>query len=103
MVKLQQFIIYEHTKGFIKALRQVEFLYEEVSSKNARFDVNKDIYECRMLDVDDIVVAKVVGKMIITEDVLFEEETNDGSDETYRVSPSIATNPFIKDEEMFNT
>ncbi|WVY96441.1 hypothetical protein V8G54_028592 [Vigna mungo] len=49
----------------------------EVSSKDARFHVNKDICEGRMMDVNDVATAKTVGKTTMTEDVIVE----DGFDE----------------------
>ena len=51
---LQQAVYNEHVNGFQKALRQAEFLYQEVSVTDCRFNVNLDVFDDRMLDVAEI-------------------------------------------------
>jgi len=58
--RLQQAIYSEHVNGFQKALRQVDFLYREVSVIDYRFNVNLDVYDNRMLDVAKIGRLKAV-------------------------------------------
>jgi len=46
-----------------------EFLYQEVSSKDSNFDVKKDIFEGRTMDVDDIMATKAIGNVTMIEDI----------------------------------
>ncbi|QCD86417.1 hypothetical protein DEO72_LG3g939 [Vigna unguiculata] len=62
---------FEKAKGFEKALRQVEFLHQEVSVTDCRFNVNLDIYDNKMLDVAEISRLKA----------LVEEELANAEDE----------------------
>lgn len=89
LVKLQKYIIIEHTNEFKKVFRLAEFLHQDVSFIDARFDVNKDIFEARKMDVNEITTVKVTEKMVIVED--FDDDASEG--ETTKVSLSIATNP----------
>jgi len=61
----------KHVKGFEKALRQVEFLHQEVSVTDCRFNVNLDIYDNKLLDVAEISRLKA----------LVEEELANAEDE----------------------
>jgi len=71
--------------GFQKALRQTTFLYKEVSITNARFSVNLDIYDGRMLDVKEIVATK--DAKCVTKNVE-DEHANEG---TIRINPFVTT------------
>ncbi|KAG2402914.1 uncharacterized protein HKW66_Vig0248170 [Vigna angularis] len=98
LVGLQKYIIIEHTNEFRKVIRMAKFLYQEVSFTDAIFNVNKDIFEVRMMDVDEIVAAIAIKKTIMVEDVV--DDAFKG--ETAKVSPSIAIDPMNEDEENVN-
>ncbi|QCE06756.1 hypothetical protein DEO72_LG9g1770 [Vigna unguiculata] len=68
---LQQAIYSEHVNDFQKALRQVDFLYKEVSVTDRQINVNLDVYDNRMLDIAEIRRLKVV----VEADALGEEAT----------------------------
>jgi len=55
----------EHVNGFQKALRQVDFLYKEVSVSDCYFNVNLDVYDNRMLDVAKISRLKAEQEVIM--------------------------------------
>ncbi|KOM56449.1 hypothetical protein LR48_Vigan10g234100 [Vigna angularis] len=61
-------------------------LGRKVSSKNVKFDMNKDIFEVRTMDVDEISTAKAIEKTTIAEDV--NDDAYKG--ETAKVSPYVA-------------
>ncbi|KAG2380419.1 hypothetical protein LR48_Vigan11g041600 [Vigna angularis] len=85
LVGLQKYIIIENTNDFNKAIRQIELLYQELSSKDARFDVNKDILDHQMMDVDNIMIVKTT---------MIEDATDETFDEeTTEVSSSIVADP----------
>lgn len=68
---LQQAIYSEHVNDFQKALRQVDFLYKEVSVTDRQINVNLNVYDNRMLDIAEIRRLKVV----VEADALGEEAT----------------------------
>ncbi|XP_022637737.1 uncharacterized protein LOC106768227 [Vigna radiata var. radiata] len=51
--EMMEAIDLEHTKGFKKALRQMNFL-AKVDPAGLGFDIEQDIYEGRMVSIDDI-------------------------------------------------
>ncbi|KAG2395437.1 uncharacterized protein HKW66_Vig0071870 [Vigna angularis] len=76
---LYNFVSNAHRKGFQKGIRQANFLYKEVSTTDFRFDVNKDIFDGRMLD--DIEIFTLAGqeaeRVVVEEDKEDEENVED--------------------------
>ena len=50
---LKNCIIQEHINGFEKGLRQAAFFHEEVDITDAKFDVNKDVIDGRLVKEDE--------------------------------------------------
>ncbi|WVZ14911.1 hypothetical protein V8G54_012477 [Vigna mungo] len=81
----------EALKKKLKA-QQAEFLYQEVTSKDLRFNIIKDIFEGRMLD--EIMTTKIVQNVVVVENV-----GKEFGKETIRSNPSVPIDPAVKDED----
>ena len=46
---LKGYIIQEHINGFQKGLRQAAFFHKDIDASDARFDVNKDVIDGRLV------------------------------------------------------
>lgn len=92
---MQKYITTEHTNNFNKAIHPVEFLYQEASSKDVRFNVNKGIFKGWMIDKDEIVTTKAGENTTMVKDVKGEES----GEETVRASPLVVVDQMNKDEK----
>ncbi|KOM27766.1 hypothetical protein LR48_Vigan462s001900 [Vigna angularis] len=95
MVGLQKYIITKHDNNFINAIHQVKFFYQEVTLKDARFDVNKGIFKGRLIDEDEITTTEAVENKAMVKDV----EGEESREETVRASPSVVFDQMNKDEK----